>query len=201
MTCCRGEVACFSMIILDKALLSDELYTEQFVCDLDVCKGGCCVEGDAGAPLTEEETFILEEISGKVAPFMAPEGIATVGEEGYWVKDFEEDLTTPLVEGKQCAYVYFDKNGIAKCAIEGAWEEGLTDFQKPISCHLFPIRIQTYPNYEALNYFRWPLCDCARVKGKNEQVRVFRFLKDALIRKYGAQWYEELEAYVSEACP
>ncbi|MFP4065121.1 MAG: DUF3109 family protein [Bacteroidales bacterium] len=187
------------MIVLDKTLLSDELYTEQFVCDLDVCKGGCCVEGDAGAPLTEEETFILEEISGQVAPFMAPEGIDAVGKDGYWVKDFEGDLTTPLVEGKQCAYVFFDKDGIAKCAIERAWEEGLTDFQKPISCHLFPIRVQAYPNYEALNYFRWPLCDCARAKGKKEQVRVFRFLKDALIRKYGAQWYEELEAYFSES--
>lgn len=184
------------MIILGQTLLSDELYEERFVCDLPVCKGGCCVEGDAGAPLEEEEARILEEIAGRVAPFMIAEGIEAVNSQGYWVKDAEGELTTPLVGGKQCAYVFFDDEGIAKCAIECAFEKGLVDFQKPVSCHLYPIRITKYPNYEALNYHRWPICDCARAKGKQLNVRVYEFLKDSLIRKYGEEWFEELEAYI-----
>ncbi|MFO7872884.1 MAG: DUF3109 family protein [Bacteroidales bacterium] len=184
------------MIILGDTVLSDELYEEQFVCDLPVCKGGCCIEGDAGAPLTKEETFILEEISGRVLPFMIGDGVQAVNDQGYWVKDDDGDLTTPLVDGKQCAYVFYDSGRIAKCAIERAFEEGLVDFQKPISCHLFPIRITKYPHYEALNYFRWHLCDCARLKGQKKKVRVYRFLKEPLIRRYGKEWYEELEAYI-----
>jgi hypothetical protein len=184
------------MIILGKTLLSDELYEERFVCDLQVCKGGCCIEGDAGAPLEEEETKKLTEIAGRVVPFMTEEGIAAVKDQGYWVKDTEGDLTTPLVDGKQCAYVFFDDDGIAKCAIEKAFEECLIDFQKPISCHLYPIRISKYPNYDALNYHRWPICNCARIKGNKLNVRVYKFLKDSLIRKYGEEWFEELEAYI-----
>ena len=184
------------MIILGQTLLSDELYEECFVCDLPVCKGGCCVEGDSGAPLEEQETKILAEIYSRVVPFMIAEGIAAVNDQGNWVKDEEGDLTTPLVDGKQCAYVFFDDKGIAKCAIERAFEEGLTDFQKPVSCHLYPIRISKYPHYEALNYHRWPVCDCARAKGKRLNVRVYEFLKESLARKYGVEWFEELEAYI-----
>ncbi len=189
------------MIILGQTLLSDELYEERFVCDLPVCKGGCCVEGDAGAPLEEEETRILAEIAGRVAPFMIADGLAAVSEQGYWVKDKEGELTTPLVDGKQCAYVFYDADGIAKCAIERAYEEGLIDFQKPVSCHLYPIRISKYPNYEALNYHRWPVCDCARAKGKQLDVRVYKFLKESLTRKYGEEWFEELEAYIRFTSP
>ncbi len=189
------------MIILGQTLLSDELYDEQFVCDLARCGGGCCVEGDAGAPLLEEETFILAEIAGRVVPFMISDGVDTVNKTGYWVTDDDGELTTPLVEGRQCAYVFFDENNVARCAIEKAFEEGLTDFRKPISCHLYPIRITSYPDYEALNYHRWPLCDCARVKGQKLRVRVYRFLKDSLIRKYGAEWYEELEEYIRYCYP
>lgn len=184
------------MIILGHTLLSDELYEERFVCDLPVCKGGCCVEGDAGAPLEEEETGILETVAARVAPFMIEAGIEAVNAQGYWVKDVEGDLTTPLVDGKQCAYVFYDDEGIAKCAIERAYEEGLIDFRKPVSCHLYPVRISKYPNYEALNYHRWPVCNCARAKGKQLNVRVYEFLKESLVRKYGTEWFEELEAYI-----
>lgn len=184
------------MIIIGNCVLSDELYEQRFVCDLAVCRGGCCVEGDAGAPLLEEETVILEKIAGRVLPFMIPEGIAAVNKLGYWVRDGDNELTTPLVENRQCAYVFYDRNGVARCAIEQAYEERLIEFQKPVSCHLYPIRITRYTHYEALNYHRWKLCDCAREKGKKLNVRVYRFLKDALIRKYGKQWYDELEAYV-----
>ncbi len=189
------------MIILGQTLLSDELYEEQFVCDLAKCKGGCCVHGDAGAPLTVEETVILAEIAGEVAPFMIPEGIETLNSQGFWVKDTDGDLTTPLVEGKQCAYVYYDPEGIAKCAIERAFEEGVIDFRKPVSCHLYPVRVTKYPNYDALNYHRWPVCDPARKYGKNLKVRVYQFLKDSLIRRFGADWYEELEEYIRYSYP
>ena len=188
-----------AMIIIGQTLLSDEIYLEQFVCDLPICKGGCCVEGDAGAPLSKKETEILQKIFSKVKPFMIEKGIATVEEEGTWVTDPAGEPVTPLVEGGQCAYVYYDEHDIAKCAIEKAWEEGAIDFQKPISCHLYPIRVTSYPFYDALNYHRWPICNCARKKGSKLKVRVFRFLKEALVRKYGEQWYEELEAYISMA--
>jgi hypothetical protein len=187
------------MIIIGNTLLSDEIYLEQFVCDLDVCKGGCCVEGDAGAPLTEEETLVLQEIYATVKPYMIEKGIATVEQDGAWVKDIQGEMTTPLVEGGQCAYVFFDEKGIAKCAIEKAWEEGRVSFQKPVSCHLYPIRISEHEHYDALNYHRWPICNCARKKGRKLKVRVYRFVKDALVRKYGQDWFDELEAYISYA--
>ncbi len=187
------------MIILDNCILSDELYEETFVCDLPACKGGCCVEGDAGAPLLEEECHILEGIAGRVAPFMIPQGRDAIEKQGHWVRDNDNEMTTPLVDGKQCAYAYFDGKGIARCAIERAFEAGLIDFQKPISCHLYPIRIKQYTKYDALNYHRWPLCDCARVRGKKLKVRVYRFVEDALVRKYGREWYRELQAYFDYA--
>ena len=178
--------------------MSDELFTEQFVCDLAVCKGACCVEGDAGAPLEKDEAKILEEIALIVKPFMIEEGVATTARDGAWVKDRQGEYTTPLVEGRQCAYVYYNEAGIASCAIEKAFGEGLIDFRKPVSCHLYPIRITAYPHYDALNYHRWPICNCARRNGKKLKVRVYRFVKDALIRKYGPDWYEELDEYVKQ---
>lgn len=187
------------MIILGQTLISDEVYLEQFVCDLPVCKGGCCIEGDAGAPLSQEETEILQKIYPKVKPYMIEQGIATVEKVGTWVNDPAGEPVTPLVTEGPCAYVYYDEHDIAKCAIEKAWEQGAISFQKPVSCHLYPIRVTAYPHYDALNYHRWPICNCARKKGKKLKVRVYRFLKDALIRKYGKQWYEELEAYITMA--
>ena len=184
------------MIIIGNTLLSDELYLERFICDLPVCKGGCCVEGDAGAPLDEHETLILEEIFVHVRPLMIPEGVQTVLDEGTWVHDKQGEPVTPLVNGKQCAYVHYDDADMAKCAIEKAFELGKVAFRKPISCHLYPIRISSYPHYDALNYHRWPICNGARKKGKKEGVRIYEFVKDALIRKYGKEWYEEFNAYV-----
>ncbi len=184
------------MIIIGNCILSDELMEEQFICDLPACLGACCVEGDSGAPLEEEETRVLESVLGRVSAFMIPEGIEAVNRQSCWVRDSDGDLTTPLVEGKQCAYVFFDGKGVAKCSIEKAFEEGLIDFRKPLSCHLYPIRIKKYPHYDALNYHRWPICEPARAFGSSRGVPVYRFLKDALIRKYGSGWYEELEEYL-----
>lgn len=184
------------MIIIGNTLLSDELYLEHFFCDLPVCKGGCCIEGEAGAPLEEHETLILQDLFSTVRPLMIPSGVETVLEEGAWVTDRHGEPVTPLVNGQQCAYVYYDVDGTAKCAIEKAYEEGMVTYRKPISCHLYPIRVTSYPHYDALNYHRWPICNCARKRGKRLNVRIFRFCKEALIRKYGIEWYEELEAYV-----
>jgi hypothetical protein len=185
------------MIIIGNTLLSDELFLDRFVCDLPVCKGGCCVEGEAGAPLEEQETLILQDIFSKVRPLMIEGGIRTVLDQGAWVWDQHDEPVTPLVNGAQCAYVYYDNDGTAKCAIEKAYNEGMIAFRKPISCHLYPIRVTAYPHYDALNYHRWPICNCARKNGKKLDVKIFRFCKEALIRKYGQAWYEELEAYVN----
>jgi hypothetical protein len=187
------------MIIIGKALLSDQIYLEQFVCNLEACKGACCVEGDSGAPLEKDETIILENIYPKVKPFMLENGQKAVEEQGSWVMDQNDEPSTPLVDAGQCAYVFFDQQGIAKCAIEKAYELGKVNFKKPVSCHLYPIRVEKFPEYDALNYHYWPICNCARKKGKKLKVRVYRFLQDALVRHYGQDWYDELEAYIKYA--
>lgn len=181
------------MIVIDRTIVSDDLLDKQFVCALDRCKGACCVEGDSGAPLEFAETEILEQIYEEVKPYMTKEGIESVEQFGKWLIDSEGDLVTPLVKGvKQCAYVFFE-NGIAKCAIERANREGKIDFRKPISCHLYPVRISKKNDYDAVNYNKWEICSPACKNGKELGVAVFEFVKDALIRKYGADWYEQLE--------
>jgi len=187
------------MIIIGETLLSDEIYLEKFVCDIDKCKGACCVEGDAGAPLLEGEKAILEKIVEKVKPYMLEKGIAAVETQGYWVTDIQNEPVTPLIDGGACAYAYFDDQGNAKCAIETAYYNDEIDFLKPLSCHLYPIRVTKHEYYDALNYHQWPICNCARKKGSKLNVRIFRFVKDALVRKYGEQWYEELDEYVKIA--
>jgi len=187
------------MIIIGKTLISDEIYTEHFVCDLKACKGACCVEGDAGAPLTREETQILEKIFPFVKPYLSDKSIREMMKEGFWEMGIDGEPVTPLVDGAQCAYVFYDEEGVARCAIEKVWEEGLIDFQKPLSCHLYPIRISQLENHDALNYHRWHICNAAVKKGRKHKVRIFRCVKDALIRKYGQDWYDELDAYINIA--
>lgn len=180
------------MIDIDGKVVALDVIEEHFVCDLNACKGICCVEGDAGAPLTEEEIHILEDIYDDVEPFLRPEGRAAIDKQGHWVIDDDGDYTTPLVEGKECAYVIFEK-GIALCGIEKAYREKKVDFQKPVSCHLYPIRITEYKKFEAVNYDRWPICAPACACGDQLKVPVYKFVKTALIRKYGADWYKQLE--------
>ncbi|HSV75702.1 MAG TPA: DUF3109 family protein [Bacteroidales bacterium] len=186
------------MIIIGNTLISDEIYTERFVCDLKACMGACCVEGDLGAPLTKEETGILEEVYPRVKPFLLESSIVAIESSGFWVKGLDGDPYTPLVDAGRCAYAYFDEN-IACCAFEKAWEKGLTDFQKPVSCHLYPIRLTHYKDYDALNYHHWHVCEGAIKRGNELNVPVFRFLKEALVRKYGQEWYDELDAYIKMA--
>lgn len=179
-------------------LLSEDLFEKRFVCDLNACKGACCVEGESGAPLEPEEAEQMEQLWPKYKSYIPEQGQQAVAEFGFSVVDEDGDLVTPLVDGKkECAFTIFE-NGVALCGIEKAWKDGKIPFRKPISCHLYPIRIAKLAGYEGLNYHKWKLCKPACTCGAKLDVPVFRFLKDALTRKYGAQWYSELEAIYAE---
>lgn len=182
------------MIDIDGKLISEELFTRKFVCDLAACKGACCVEGDAGAPLEEEELSILDDIYKDVKPYMRKEGIEVVEKEGKYTKDsFDGAWVTPLVNNAECAYVTFDKNGTAKCAIEQAYNDKKIDFKKPISCHLYPIRVSKLRSGEALNYNEWNICRPACSCGDQLNVKVYQFLKEPISRKYGEEFFEQLK--------
>lgn len=184
------------MIEIGKTLISDDVVEEQFVCDLNRCKGACCVEGDLGAPLLEDELEKVDEVIDLVKPYLSKAAVEVLDREGGYVLDEDGDLSTTTINGKECAFAFYDDKGILKCSIEQVYKEGKTDFKKPISCHLYPIRIAKLPDFEALNYDRWQICSPACDLGKELKVPVYKFLKDALIRKYGEEWYVELEAKV-----
>lgn len=187
------------MIAIDGVLLSDDIVSAQFVCDLEKCKGGCCVDGDCGAPITAEEAQIIAEIYPKVKPYLPAEYIAEIEKQGTHVIDDEHGLVTPTVNGGICVYAFTDQLGVVKCGIEQAHRDGIVDFKKPISCHLFPIRITETPEYELVNYEpRKTLCRPACKLGKKLQVPVYQFLKEPIIRKYGTSFFEGLEAVAKE---
>lgn len=186
------------MIQIDDQLISLEVIEEAFVCDLNACKGACCVEGDAGAPLTDDEVAILEKEYPNFSSFLREEGKEAVVQQGTSVRDSDGEWVTPLRDGKECAFTVFDAKGTAMCGIELAWKEGKTSFRKPISCHLYPIRTKQYKDFEAINYERWQICSPACSLGASLKVPVFKFTKDALIRKYGEQWYAALEDAAEE---
>ena len=179
------------MIQVDDKIISLDVFEKHFICDLNSCKGACCVDGDAGAPLLENEVNILENIYEQVKPYMMQKGIDVVDKVGVAVLDIEGDVTTPLVDNKECAFV-IEENGISKCSIEKAHYEGRVEFKKPISCHLFPIRIQEYRDFHAVNYEEIKICAPACKCGSELEVPVYAFLKEPLIRKYGEDWYKEL---------
>lgn len=187
------------MIAINHTLISEDIFDKKFVCDLNACKGECCIAGDSGAPLNKKETKILEKILPIVKPYMNEKGISAVEKNGPYVLDNDGEYGTTLVEdGGECAFVFFDNNNIAKCAIEQAYLEGKLntvagDWKKPISCHLYPIRITEYKEYDAVNYHSWHICKPACECGTQLNVPVFKFLKEPLIRKYGEDWYKELE--------
>lgn len=184
------------MIEVEQVLVHEDVIGENFICNLSKCKGICCVEGDSGAPLDQSETVILKEIYPKIKHLLNAKGIKAIEQQGTSVTDLDGDLTTPCVGGnKECAYVLFE-NGVTKCAIEKAYELGIIDWQKPLSCHLYPIRITKYPEFEVLNYDRWHICHDACTLGRELKVPVYSFLKTPLIRKYGEAWYRELEESV-----
>jgi len=182
-----------TMIQHGKTLISEDLLEEVFVCDLTACKGACCVEGGSGAPLEEDEKRVLDEIWPVIREYLPKENQQEVDRQGTWVTDWDGEPVTPLRKGCECAYAYFDADGVAKCAIERAHLDGVVDFKKPVSCHAYPVRINSYEHYDALNYHRWHICSAACTLGEALKVPVFRFVKDGLIRKYGSEWYDELE--------
>jgi hypothetical protein len=185
------------LIAIDNILVSDEVVSEQFVCDLNKCKGGCCEDGDSGAPLTNEELEMLRNYIDEIKPYCTEEGLKVLEKEGLYRYDAEFGWVTPTIGGRMCAYGFRDKQGIIKCGIEQAWLDKKIPWKKPISCHLFPVKItrskkqnQEYVNYEP----RQDLCKAACRLGKQLKVPVHIFLKDALIRKYGLEFYTTLEA-------
>ena len=181
------------MFQIDKTIVSEEIISNDFVCNLSACKRACCIDGEAGAPLEESELSILESIYPSVKPYLRPEGLTAIEAQGVYIKGVDGDWETPLIDGADCAYVIFDNKGVALCAIEKAYNEGKIDWKKPISCHLYPVRVKQYSDFSAVNYHRWYICDNACSLGKELTVPVYKFVKEALIRKFGNQWYEELE--------
>ncbi len=187
------------MLLIHDILVSDEVVQSHFVCNLEACKGACCWEGDYGAPLDAAELPVLERIFPLIKDFLAPEGIAAIEDQGTAVYNEDHEVwATPLVNNGPCAYMTRDVRGIAQCGIEQAWQAGAIDFKKPVSCHLYPIRISTsdIPGFEALNYDRWHICDPACTLGDKLRVPLYQFVREAIVRKYGEAFYEELDGAV-----
>ena len=207
------------MIVVKNSIVSDDVADQRFCCDCAVCRGACCVDGDSGAPLLEEEVPVLEAILPEVRPYMTPEGIAAVEAQGVAVRDRDGDLGTPLIDGSACAFINYASDGTALCAIEIAHSKFKiqnsetetqnskfkiqnsetetqnskfkiqnSEFKKPLSCHLYPIRVEDYGEFTAVNYHRWDICRHAHGQGEP----LYIYLKEPLVRRFGTEWYDEL---------
>ena len=179
------------MIIVGNSIVSDDIADQRFCCDCSVCRGACCIDGDSGAPLLEEEVVTLERMLPDLLPLLTPEGRDAIEQLGVAVRDRDGDLGTPLIDGTACAYITYAPDGTALCAIEKAHSEFKiqnSEFKKPVSCHLYPIRVEDYGEFTAVNYHQWDICRCA--KGHGEPLYIY--LKEPLIRRFGAEWYDEL---------
>ena len=181
------------MIQIGNTLVSDDLLTEAFVCDLNACKGACCVEGEYGAPLTQDEADELAHLQDQIAPYLSDEGKATIADQGAWITGEDGELETPLMPTGHCAYVIEDADKKLKCGLETVHQEGVLSFKKPLSCHLYPVRAQQYSSFEAVNYHQWDICGAACALGSSLKVKVYVFVKEALLRKFGEEWYAALE--------
>lgn len=183
-----------NMIAIEDTLVSEELLDKMFACDIARCKGACCIAGDSGAPLEADEPAILNSILPEVLPYLPDEGRRELKKQGVVLTDEDGDLVTPLVNGNlHCAFTIFDEMGIASCGIERAYLDGKINFRKPVSCQLYPVRVNRYKEFTAVNYHKWDICKAACSKGKKEGIAVFRFVKEALIRRFGEKWFNELE--------
>lgn len=182
------------MIIVEDVLLSENILERKFACQLDKCKGACCVEGDAGAPLMHSELEEIEKNLESIKPFMTPDAKAHLEKKGFYTRDLEGDLVTECLNDGACVFVRYNELGITQCAIEQAHAAGAIDYKKPISCHLYPIRAKKYGAYIAMNYHDWDICGDACKAGVEMNIPVYKFLQEALTRKMGAKWYEALEA-------
>jgi hypothetical protein len=180
------------MLVIGNTIISDDILNQYFACDISCCKGSCCIEGDAGAPLEEDEISVLEDCLDKIKPYMSEKSIEILMLTGVFDYDMEGVLVTPLVNDSECIFVYFEENA-AKCAIEKAYLEGKIGFQKPISCHLYPIRITKNNGYDILKYHQWEVCKDACKNGKSLNISLFDYLKKPLTRKYGEDWVKKVK--------
>ena len=185
------------MVVVKDCILSDSVFDTKFSCDLIKCKGACCIEGDKGAPLEIDEVFILEEYFPVFMKYMTKDGVDAVAEFGTSIEE-NGDITTTLVNNKLCAFAYYSDNKIINCAIEKAYLNNEIDFIKPLSCHLYPIRITQYPDFEAVNYHKWDICSSACAKGKELNIPLLEFLKVPLIRKFDEDWFNSLINYLKK---
>lgn len=180
------------MIQIDDKLISFDVFEKHFCCDLPKCMGICCIHGQSGAPVEIDEIKIIEKELPKIKPYLKPDGLKAINEQGVAIMDYDGDMVTSLINNEECAFS-FEENGITYCAIEKAWRNGKIKFRKPISCHLYPIRAKVYPTFTALNYDQWPICQPAKELGEELKTPVFRFAKEAIIRAYGEEFYNEME--------
>ena len=180
------------LVEIGNKIVSTDIFSEQFTCDLNKCKGACCVKGNGGAPLNEKELDKIQNNIEKIKPYMSKSGIETVNREGVYYLDEEDTPATKLIDKKECCFVYFDEDEIAKCSIETAYKAGEINFNKPESCHLYPIRIKEFNEFTAINYETWDICSPACSLGKSLKVPVYQFLKEPIIRVFGNSFFEEL---------
>jgi len=186
------------MLQIEDTLVSLDLIEQFFCCDMPACKGACCVEGEAGAPLEKDEFEMLRDILPAVWDDLSSEAHKVIQKQGVGYIDRSGEIVTSIVNGKDCVFTCYDSNGICRCAIEKAFTEKQIDFRKPVSCHLYPVRVTDYSTYRAINYNRWKICRSAEKLGEKEQIRLYYFLKEPLIRKFGKQWYDSLELCARE---
>ena len=186
------------LVEIEDKVVSTQIFEKKFVCDLSACKGQCCVSGDSGAPISVEEISILEDEIDKIKPFMTKEGVEVIENQGVFYVDQENDEVTSLIDEKQCAFVSFNKEGVAQCSIEKAYKKGQTTLKKPISCHLYPVRVKQFKEFTALNYNEWDICEPACKCGEKLKIPVFIFLKDAITRAFGCAFFSELLAVNKE---
>lgn len=187
-----------NMLQIEDTIISLDLIEEKFLCDISQCLGECCVDGDSGAPLENDEIETLIKILPEIWNDLSEKSKQLIEKQGVYYIDTEGDAVTSIVDGCECVFTYFDEKGVCKCAIEKAYKEGRISFYKPISCHLYPVRLEKYPTFTAVNYHKWSVCEYARILGREKGLSVFQFLKEPLIRKFGKSWYEQLEIAASE---
>lgn len=180
------------MLQIKDTLVSLDVVERFFCCDIEKCLGECCIDGDAGAPITKEEGKEIAEALPEVWDYLLPSAQAVINESGISYIDQEGDLVTQIVDGKNCVFTCYGENGLCLCALEKAYNEGKIGFKKPVSCHLYPLRVTEYPSMTAVNYHRWKICKCAEIMGRAKGIRVYQFLKEPLIRRFGQEWYDEL---------
>lgn len=190
------------MLQIKDTLVTLDMAERFFQCDLSKCLGECCIEGDAGAPITEEEFEKLEKVKEIVWDDLLPAARERIKEAGVGYVDEEGDLVTQIVDGRNCVFTTYAHGGMCLCAIEKAYREGRCDWRKPMSCYLYPLRLTTYPTFTAVNYHRWKICKCAEILGRANGTRLYQFMKEPLIERFGQEWYDELceacEAYLEK---